>query len=104
MKIKKNVNQFDKDVSSLGGCQYTGNKLSSVIANKRMSDAVKEIFNFTNQIVLDCGCGDGKYSQDYINFGASRVVAIDPAKNAIETAMAQINDPKIVFLWVMFTI
>jgi ubiquinone/menaquinone biosynthesis C-methylase UbiE len=97
MQIKNNVNQFEKDVSNLGGYQYTGNKLSSVIANKRMNDALKEIFNFTNQTVLDCGCGDGKYTQDYIQFGASRVVAIDPAKNAIEIAMAQIKDPKIVF-------
>jgi SAM-dependent methyltransferase len=97
MNIKKNVNQFEKDVCSIGGYQYTGNKLSSLIANKRMSDAVKEIFNFTNQTVLDCGCGDGKYTQDYMDFGASRVVAIDPAKNAIGRAMLQIKDPKIVF-------
>lgn len=97
MEIKNNVSQFDKDVSNLGGYQYTGNKLSSVIANKRMSRAVKEIFNFTNQTVLDCGCGDGKYTHDYIEFGASLVVAIDPAKNAIETAIAQIKNPKIVF-------
>ena len=98
MRIKKNVNQFDKDVSSLGGYQYTGNKLSSVLANKRMNNAVREIFNFKNQTVLDCGCGDGKYTKTYMELGASRVVAIDPAKKAIETATANNSDPKIVFI------
>lgn len=97
MKIKQNVNQFDKDVSSLGGYQYTGNRLSSVLANKRMSDAVKQNFNFANQSVLDCGCGDGKYTKDYKEFGALVVVAIDPAKNAIETAIANNKHPDIIF-------
>jgi SAM-dependent methyltransferase len=97
MKIKQNVNQFDKDVSSLGGYQYTGNRFSSVIANKRMSDAIKKNFIFTNQTVLDCGCGDGKYTKDYMEFGASGVLAIDPSKNAIETAIANNKDPKIIF-------
>jgi ubiquinone/menaquinone biosynthesis C-methylase UbiE len=31
-----------------------------------MSNAVREIFNFTNQTVLDCGCGDGKYAKTYM--------------------------------------
>jgi 2-polyprenyl-3-methyl-5-hydroxy-6-metoxy-1,4-benzoquinol methylase len=86
MKIKENVKQFDRDIETSGGYQYTGGRLSSILANKRMSDSVKNFFNFSQLSVLDCGCGDGKYTKDYIEFGASSVLALDPAQKAIESA------------------
>ena len=93
MKIKKNVSQFDHDVVSGGGYQYTGNKLSSFLANKRMSDSIKAFFDFTSLSVLDCGCGDGKYTKDYIEFWAASVLGLDPAEKAIESA-SKSNDHK----------
>ncbi|MFZ4683590.1 MAG: class I SAM-dependent methyltransferase, partial [Terrimicrobiaceae bacterium] len=86
MKIKENVNQFDRDVVDGGSYQYTGARLSSRIANKRMSMSIKEIYDFSNKSVLDCGCGDGAYTNDFVDFGASEVVALDPAKEAIALA------------------
>jgi len=97
MKIKKNVSQFDQDVVSGGGYQYTGSKLSSFLANKRMSDSVKAFFDFTSLSVLDCGCGDGKYTKDYIEFGASSVLGLDPAEKAIESASKSNNHEGIKF-------
>ena len=97
MKIKNNVSQFDKDAADLGGYEYSGNKLSSILANKRMNNAVEVFFNFSNQTILDCGCGDGKFTKNYIKLGAKRVVAIDPAKNAIETAIANNCDKNVFF-------
>jgi 2-polyprenyl-3-methyl-5-hydroxy-6-metoxy-1,4-benzoquinol methylase len=97
MKIKKNVSQFDKDAADLGGYEYSGNKLSSILANKRMNDAVEGFFNFSNQTILDCGCGDGKFTKNYIKLGAKRVVAVDPAKKAIETAIANNCNDNVVF-------
>lgn len=97
MKIKKNVSQFDQDVLSGGGYQYTGSKLSSFLANKRMSDSIKSFFDFTSLSVLDCGCGDGKYTKDYIEFGASSVLGLDPAKKAIESASKSNNHESIRF-------
>jgi 2-polyprenyl-3-methyl-5-hydroxy-6-metoxy-1,4-benzoquinol methylase len=97
MKIKKNVSKFDQDVVSGGRYQYTGNKLSSFLANKRMTDSVKSFYNFSNLNVLDCGCGDGKYTNDYMEFGALSVLGIDPAKKAIESASNANNDENIRF-------
>jgi SAM-dependent methyltransferase len=97
MKIKKNVNQFDRDVELGGGYQYTGAKLSSILANQRMSDSVKTFLNFSESSVLDCGCGDGKYTKDYIDFGASSVLALDPAGKAIESASKANNYENIKF-------
>jgi SAM-dependent methyltransferase len=97
MKIKKNVSQFDQDVATGGGYQYTGNKLSSFLANKRMSDSIKSFYNFSNLNVLDCGCGDGKYTKDYMEFGAASVLGLDPAEKAIESASKANNDENITF-------
>jgi 2-polyprenyl-3-methyl-5-hydroxy-6-metoxy-1,4-benzoquinol methylase len=97
MKIKENVNQFDRDVVYDGGYQYTGSRLSSRIANKRMSMSIQEVYDFSNKSVLDCGCGDGAYTKDFVDFGASEVVALDPAKEAIALAEKNRTSEKVVF-------
>lgn len=84
--VKANVDRFDEDVRQGGGYVYTGGRLSSRLANARISKAISDIYPFSSKRVLDLGCGDGAYSFDFVDLGAAEVVGIDPAKAAVDLA------------------
>ncbi|MDQ7781619.1 MAG: class I SAM-dependent methyltransferase [Desulfomonilaceae bacterium] len=83
-----NSEAFRKDARRKGGYQYTTDpSLSSVLANRRLSQATLEIADFTNKRVLDIGCGDGTYTSElYDHGGPSELVGIDPVAEAVEVA------------------
>ncbi len=88
-QVKKNVAQFDEDVRNTGSYRYTTDRLSSNLANARISDAVAAALPFAGKRVLDLGCGDGSYTLEFPGFGAAEVVGVDPAAAAIEAAQAK---------------
>ena len=54
---------FSKDAVNNAGYIYTTNaKLSSYLANQRLTDIALEMVNFKTKKVLDFGCGDGTYT------------------------------------------
>jgi SAM-dependent methyltransferase len=87
--IKKNVQTFKADINNLGGYRYTGEKLSSKIANKKISNCIEKFFDFNDKVVLDCGCGDGSYTLEFIKLGAKNVIGMDPVDNAIQIAKSK---------------
>jgi 2-polyprenyl-3-methyl-5-hydroxy-6-metoxy-1,4-benzoquinol methylase len=84
--IKKNVDRFDEDVRQGGSYAYTAERLSSQLANARISRSIGEAYDFRDKSVLDLGCGDGTYSLELPGFGARRVLGIDPAAEAVNAA------------------
>lgn len=83
---KKNVSVFSRDVSEGGSYAYTGERLSSRLANERISTAVNHIYPVKGKRILDIGCGDGTYSLELFTQGAESVLGIDPSTSAIEAA------------------
>ncbi|GAB3318559.1 hypothetical protein GCM10027299_10200 [Larkinella ripae] len=91
MSLKKNVQEFNRNVNENGGFLYTTNAtFSSHVANKRISD---EIFKFIKphyRTLVDIGCGDGLYTPNIKqNFPQLAVSGFDPADTAIEAARQQ---------------
>lgn len=83
---KQNVRQFDEDVRRTGSYAYTTERLSSRLANSRISESIADSFDFKDKSVLDLGCGDGTYTLEFVNFGAREVIGVDPAGVAIDAA------------------
>lgn len=86
--LKKNVQEFNRNVNDNGGFLYTTNaQFSSHVANKRISD---EIFRFIKpgyKTLIDIGCGDGMYTNNIKqNFPQLNVYGFDPADAAIQIA------------------
>lgn len=90
---------FDADVAERSGYRYTtGARLSSVLANARISDAVLEAVDFEGTRVIDIGCGDGTYTREFVDRGgAAQVVGVDPSKEAIEVAGAASVSDRLAF-------
>lgn len=90
---------FDADVAERNGYQYTTHaKLSSHLANARISDAVLRSIDFAGKRVIDIGCGDGIYTREFVDTGtAANVVGVDPSKEAIEVAQAASDGNRISF-------
>ena len=84
--IKENVRRFDEDVRNQGSYAYTGDRLSSRLANARISRSIADCFEFRGASVLDLGCGDGAYTVELAALGVRQVVGLDPAAGAIEAA------------------
>ena len=56
-------NPFDADIAEIGGYVYTTNaRLSSRMANQRLTAAAEAAVDFASRRVLDIGCGDGEYT------------------------------------------
>ncbi|WP_201313757.1 class I SAM-dependent methyltransferase [Dyella sp. EPa41] len=84
-ETKRNVDVFDMDAATSGGYLYTSqSRLSSRLANARISSAVLSSVDFRNQRVVDIGCGDGSYTVEIASQGARHVTGLDPAAVAIE--------------------
>ncbi len=84
---KANVQAFDRDAVEGGYVYARQDRLSSVLANARMSRAIVAATSFAGRRVVDLGCGDGSYTVPLrTEAGASYVLGIDPAPAAIELA------------------
>lgn len=77
---------FGEDVRNTGSYLYYGDKLSCRFANKRINDGIKSVINFEDKSILDVGCGDGITAKYFLQFGAKRVVGIDPVEEAVNAA------------------
>jgi 2-polyprenyl-3-methyl-5-hydroxy-6-metoxy-1,4-benzoquinol methylase len=93
------VDAFNRDAVSNAGYLYTSNaRLSSVLANERLTRAVLDSADFRGKSVLDVGCGDGTYTLDlFAAAQPSRIHAIDRAEQAIELGRRRAGDKPITF-------
>jgi SAM-dependent methyltransferase len=92
--LKKNVGVFDSDVRDNEGYRYTTSaSYSSIVANRRMTDATLQHIAPTAKRVLDAGCGDGTYANDIKRQRPSlEIVGFDPASEAVRVARSRYPD------------
>lgn len=95
--VKRNVEEFNENVLNRGGYLYTTHaQLSSFLSNKRISEEVNKLIGSTPVSIMDAGCGDGTYTQEFFKrYPFADISGFDPASEAI--AMAQANYPGINF-------
>lgn len=95
--LKKNVQEFNRNVRENGGFLYTTNaQFSSHVANKRISDEIFKLIKPTYKTLVDIGCGDGMYTNNIKqNFPQLDVYGFDPAGSAIQ--LAKQNYPSVKF-------
>ena len=87
MKIKKNIEQHNRDIKEKGGYLYNSGSLANQITHKRITDVITSFYDFTNKRILEVGCGDGKFTGEFHNFrGGGYILATEPAEQAIESA------------------
>jgi SAM-dependent methyltransferase len=82
---KKNVSEFNSDVASFGGYQYTTNaSYSSVVANRRITEATIALMPKSVKSLIDIGCGDGTYTGELAaRLPDVEILGVDPAAEAI---------------------
>lgn len=68
MKIKKNIEQYNRDIKEKGGYSYNSGSLANQITHKRIIDVITSFYDFTNKRILEVGCGDGKFTVELHNF------------------------------------
>jgi SAM-dependent methyltransferase len=92
--LKNNVSVFDSDVRDNEGYRYTTSaSYSSIVANRRMTDATLQHIATTAKRVLDAGCGDGTYANDIKRERSSlEIVGFDPASEAVRVARSRYPD------------
>jgi 2-polyprenyl-3-methyl-5-hydroxy-6-metoxy-1,4-benzoquinol methylase len=90
-KLKSNVDKFNLDVQESHGYKYTSDKLSSSLANQRISKGVADCIDFFGKNVLDLGCGDGTYTREILALDVSSIVGVDPAEKAIRLAIEKLT-------------
>lgn len=100
MQVKKNVEVFNQDVLQGQGYQYTSNaRLSSLLANERITKGIEDASQWQGKKVLDLGCGDGTYTHGLLQMGAASVLGLDPAEAAIDIAREKFADtPNLAFV------
>lgn len=87
MAKEKNVNQFDRDVQKNTGYLYTATtKLSSRLANQRLSESVLDMVDLKGKKVIDLGCGDGTYTLEFVRQKPKSLMGVDASKMAILSA------------------
>jgi 2-polyprenyl-3-methyl-5-hydroxy-6-metoxy-1,4-benzoquinol methylase len=86
--LKKNVIVFNSNVTENGGYLYTTNaSLSSILANKRITDAMVAMMDDTVHTIVDIGTGDGTYANDILQQKPHlKITGFDPASEAIKLA------------------
>ena len=99
-KRERNINQFSNDSKSNNGYLYTNTEqLSCKVANKRLSDAVIEIVGSLNgKSIIDVGCGDGKYTIEFLKYKPKKILGVDPAVDAIKTANKKYKFKQVSFI------
>lgn len=90
---------FGRDVSHNRGYLYTTNaRLSSELANRRLTEAALEAVDLRGRRLLDVGCGDGTYTNDLYDLGSpANIYAFDPVAEAIAVARERQGDREITF-------
>ena len=93
------VSVFNDDVARHGGYLYAnGARLSSRMANERLTAATLALADYRGQRVLDVGCGDGTYTVELYDRGGPRFLhGIDPAPAAIGAARQRAGSRAIEF-------
>jgi SAM-dependent methyltransferase len=93
------VGAFARDATHNRGYIYTTNaRLSSKLANRRLTEAVLASVDFRGKRVLDVGCGDGTYTVELLKEGnPASVYGFDPAQEAIAIAKEKVADYPITF-------
>ena len=83
-----NIVSFNRDIEANAGYLYTTNaRLSSRLANRRLTDAALAIINMSGKRVIDVGCGDGTYTMELFDLGHPKIMyGVDPASEAIKVA------------------
>lgn len=86
---KKNVTEFNQDVKLNEGYRYTTNApFSSIVANKRITEATLKYIPKHAKTIIDIGCGDGIYTNDLKSELTDRqFTGFDPASEAINIAV-----------------
>lgn len=82
---KKNVAEFNSDIATNDGYQYTTNApYSSIFANRRITEAIVERIPHDVTSIVDIGCGDGTYTGELAEFFPGiEITGIDPAEEAV---------------------
>jgi SAM-dependent methyltransferase len=85
---KRNVSEFNADAKANGGYRYTTNApYSSLVANRRMTDATVAAIPAGAATVIDIGCGDGTYTRDLQDrLPGMKITGFDPAAEALASA------------------
>lgn len=98
-KLKSNIDAFNRDITINSGYIYTTQaRLSSQMANRRLTDATLEISELRGKRVLDIGCGDGTYTLELCDRGQpASIHGVDLAQEAIKIAQEKIGDRNITF-------
>lgn len=93
------VDSFERDVLHTGGYAYTtGRRLSSSLANARMTAASLAAAAWREQRVVDLGCGDGTYTAELLELGEpASIHGIDPSPAAVLAAQKRVDDPRLTF-------
>lgn len=93
------VEAFERDAARNLGYLYTTNaRLSSKLANRRLTEAALAATDFNDKRVLDVGCGDGTYTVDLFEEGHPRsIYGFDPAQEAVSVARQKISGRPIAF-------
>ena len=93
------VAPFNRDATTNAGYLYTTDtRLSSQMANRRLTDATLDAVGFRGQRVIDIGCGDGTYTIELFDRGQpASICGVDPAHKAIEVARQKSSGRKIYF-------
>ncbi|HCR12567.1 MAG TPA: class I SAM-dependent methyltransferase [Desulfovibrio sp.] len=79
----RTIQQFSKDISTLGGYAYTGDqaRTSMRLFEKRAALAVDELVRLENRTVVDIGCGDGAATVALVTArNAASVVGVEPSE------------------------
>jgi ubiquinone/menaquinone biosynthesis C-methylase UbiE len=97
--MEKGVAAFNRDVLANGGYLYSSSaRLSSVLATRRLTDAMVAVADFRRKRVLDIGCGDGTYTLQLFDQAApASIHGVDHAAAAIEIARTRVGDRPITY-------
>ncbi len=84
--------------NSIGKAYITASKEQSSIKEKASKDFILHNLHFTNKIVLDLGCGNGKDIPSFKAKGAKEVYGIDSSKLMIAEAKRLVKPPARFFI------
>jgi SAM-dependent methyltransferase len=99
MTKSESVEAFNRDVDSNAGYLYTNNaRVSSVLANRRLTDGVLASADFRGKRVLDVGCGDGTFTRElFVRGGLASIHGVDRAERAVEVGRARAGASAVTF-------